>query len=346
MKKNIVALAVASAIAAPVAMADAPTVYGKVNMAVEQYDVKDVNGDKIKPDSGTQINSRASRIGVKGSSDLGSGLKAVYKLEFEVNINDGEGLKSRNQYVGLAGGFGTVLAGRHDTPFKMSQPSDLFNDAKLSDLKPMAGGLGVTKKGGEDRVSNTLAYVSPSFGGVKLIAAFVPKGKSVADGNTDKEASLSDVMSFAAMYGSKKKGLFLSGAYNVWAKDAIGESADEVRLSAQYRIAGLMANIMYQDFSGDALKHTTQKGQNIQANVGYKFGDFMPKVKVSYVDRDKDANGDSYKDSTNYALGLDYSLGKKTKAYVEYAALENLAGTTTTDKSEASAFSVGMIHKF
>ncbi len=351
MKKNIVALAVASAIAAPVAMADAPTVYGKINMAVEQYDVKDAAGDKVKTESGTQINSRASRIGVKGSSDLGNGLKAVYKLEFQVNIDDGEGLKSRNQYVGLAGGFGTVLAGRHDTPFKMSQPKDLFNDSGLADLKPMSGGLGVTGKGGEDRVSNTLAYVSPSFGGVKLLAAFVPKGKSVPNNNTDKEASLSDVMSFAAMYGSKKKGLFLSGAYNIWAKDAIGESANELRLSAQYTIAGLVANLMYQDFSGKALDDSEKKGTNIQANVGYKIGNFMPKVKISQVDRDK-ANGEKYDDSTNYALGLDYSLGKKTKVYAEYAYLDKVAtadGSVVagdSDKSESSAFSIGLVHKF
>ncbi|AZR82731.1 porin [Thiomicrospira sp. S5] len=356
MKKNIVALAVASAIAAPVAMADAPTVYGQINMAAEQYDVKDVNGDKNKSASGAQVNSRASRIGVKGSNDLGNGLKAVYKVEFEVQIDGKDTLKNRNQYVGLAGGFGTVLMGRHDTPLKMIQPKDMFNDAKLSDNKPMAGGLGYNAAGGEVRASNVLAYVSPSFGGVKLVGAVIPKETG---GDSDKESSFTDAISVAAMYGSKKKGLYLAAAYNTFDKafgagnnldgNTTGGSGavDELRVTAQYTIAGLIANVMYQDFSGKGLKNTTEKGTNIQANVGYKIGDFMPKVKVSQVDRDKDAAGNKYKDSTNYALGLDYSLGKKTKVYAEYAYLEHQGVSLDyADKKEANAFSIGMLHKF
>ncbi len=207
MKKNIVALAVASAIAAPVAMADAPTVYGQINMALEQASVKNDAGDKVKSSSGTQINSRASRIGVKGSNDLGNGLKAVYKLEFQVNIDtaddkkDKSSLTARNQYVGLAGGS-VRFDGRHDTPFKMIQSKDLFNDASRADNKPIAGGLGFGGNAGEVRVAQTLAYVSPSFGGVKLMAAFVPKESG---GDTTKESSITDAYSLAAMYGSKKK---------------------------------------------------------------------------------------------------------------------------------------------
>lgn len=366
MKKNIVALAVASAIAAPVAMADAPTVYGQINMAAEQYSVKDAAGDKDKSASGSQVNSRASRIGIKGATDLGNGLKAVYKAEFEVQIDKGSELKNRNQYVGLAGGFGTVLMGRHDTPLKMIQAKDLFNDAKLSDNKPMAGGLGYAGAGGEVRASNVLAYVSPSFGGVKLMAAFIPKedgSQSIAGGDSDKESSFTDAMSIAAMYGSKKKGLYLAAAYNTFDKafgagtnldgNTTGGSGnvDELRITAQYTIAGLVANAMYQDFSGKGLKDTNEKGTNIQANVGYKIGNFMPKVKVSQVDRDK-ANGQKFKDSTNYALGLDYSLGKKTTAYVEYAYLDKVetadgnVAAGANDKSEASAFSIGLLHKF
>lgn len=352
MKKNIIALAVASAIAAPVAMADAPTVYGQINMALEQYSAKDSAGKTDKVNSGTQVNSRASRLGVKGSSDLGNGLKAVYKAEFEVQIDSGDTLKNRNQYVGLAGGFGTVLMGRHDTPFKMSQAKDLFNDSGLADNKPMAGGLGAFGKGGENRLSNVLAYVSPSFSGVKLVAAFVPKededtaGLAAAD---QKESSLTDIMSFAAMYGSKKKGLYLAAATDMASKNYVNaktgtdESATHLRLTAQYAVAGLMANVMYQDFSGKALDTTDQKGTNIQANVGYKMGNLMPKVKVSMVDRDKNAAGDKYKDSTNYAVGLNYSFAKKTTGYVEYASIENAEGV---DKQDTTAFSVGLLHKF
>jgi predicted porin len=93
MKKNIIALAIASAVAAPVAFADAPTVYGKVNMAIDSTDVEAANST-VDADSGTQVNSRASRVGIKGSEDLGNGLKAIYKLEFEVQIDKADTLKT------------------------------------------------------------------------------------------------------------------------------------------------------------------------------------------------------------------------------------------------------------
>lgn len=344
MKKNVIALAIASAIAAPAAMADAPTVYGQVNMALEQVDV---DGNDAK--SGTQVNSRASRLGVKGSEDLGNGLKAIYKLEFEVEIDDSKYtdgvLKARNQYVGLAGGFGTVLMGRHDTPTKMIQAKDLFNDASLADNKPMAGGLGAFGGGMENRVSNVLAYVSPEFGGVKLIAAMVPQeGANMTVAANDEESSLSDLYSVALTYGSSKKGLYLAAGMDQASDQTIGTDgaeASHMRLVAQYATGGLIANAMYQDFSGDAIEDTSKGGTNIQANLGYKMGKFMPKAKISMVDIDKNAADNE--DATNYAVGLNYSFGKKTTGYVEYASIENSKGVKDAD---TNAVSVGLLHKF
>ena len=165
MKKNIIALAIASSVvAAPSAMA-APTVYGQIHMAVENISAKKSDGSKNKPASGVQVNSQSSRFGLKGDSDLGNGLKAIYKLEFIVQIDNKNTLKNHNQYVGLAGGFGAVLLGRHDSPFKMAQGKDFFNDT-AGDIKKLAVGLGAFGNAGENRFSNVLAYVSPSFNGV------------------------------------------------------------------------------------------------------------------------------------------------------------------------------------
>lgn len=357
MKKNIIALAVASAIAAPVAMADAPTVYGQINMAVDQVNVDNAAGNDVKVDSGTQVNSRASRIGIKGSEDLGNGLKAIYKAEFEVQIDEGDTLKNRNQYVGLAGGFGTVLMGRHDTPTKMIQGKDFFNDSPYADIGKMADGMGAFGKGMENRLSDVLAYVSPEFAGVKLIAAFIPKEDEAgtADANfalaNQDESSLSDIMSFGVTYGSAKKGLYLAAGMDmasknyVAAKEGVEEEAQHVRVVAQYAAGNLIANAMYQDFSGDALEDSRKEGTTYSMGLGYKMGNLMPKVQIMNVDRTEDPAGNKYEDSTNYAVGLDYSFGKKTTGYVEYAMLENKGGAVDTE-AEKSAISVGLLHKF
>lgn len=302
MKKNIIALAVAAAISAPVAMAGAPTVYGKLHMAVQS--------DAASKTAGMTTDSVASRFGIKGSEDLGNGLKAVYKIEYGISLDAAKNTpQSRNQYVGLKGGFGTVLMGTHDTPLKMSQPSDLFNDGISDNSKTMGTGT----KGAETRASNVIAYVSPSFSGVKIIAAGVA-GEGV-------ESGLTDTTSVAIAYGSKKKGLYLAAAQD----NATGTANDVTRLSAQYKANGLVVNGIHQTEAGNG-------GTSMVINAGYKMGKMMPKVKWS----DNDTNAG---DKTFTSVGLDYSLGKKTKAYIDLLSRDNAAGGF-------SSTTVGLIHKF
>ncbi|QCU90787.1 porin [Thiomicrorhabdus sediminis] len=338
MKKNIVALAVAAAISAPAAMADAPTVYGQLNVGAEFATGSDMN-----------VKSIASRLGIKGSEDLGNGLKAVYKVEFglatvadnasqSVSVNGtvtdtgstnpetvtstgsttGQTLTSRNMYAGLAGGFGTVVLGRHDTPEKMSQASDLFNDgnADLGNGK-MDGGIQVN----ETRSGNVIAYMSPSFSGVKIVAA------QIATGN-----SANDAVSASISYGSKKKGLYLAAAMTDFKQAG---SNDTTRLSAQYKAAGLTANVIYIDSKDSTAGNTASEGTVTQFNLGYKMGKFMPKVKVSTADS-KTASS-----VTNVAYGLNYSLGKKTTAYIEMVDADKNNAASSTD-----ATFVGLLHKF
>lgn len=352
MKKNIIALAVASVIATPVVMADAPTVYGIANMAVEM----NKKGDK----SGTGVNNVASRLGVKGSEDLGNGLKAVYQMEFGVNMEGSNALSNRNQYVGLAGGFGTVLLGRHDTPVKMAQGTDLFDDGMGDNQSTTAIGW----KGGENRLDNVLAYVSPSFGGVTVALAAIS-----AEGKSGDKSTIGNALSGAIMYGSKKKGLYLAAAYEQADKyaapffDASGNPASTTvigfgedsyaRLVAQYAVSGLVVNAMYQmhDFKAtDTLNKETLSLNNFTASAGYKIGDFMPKIKVSVDNGNK-----GYKGGTYFGAGLNYSLGKSTTAYIELnqfdkkmATASNLWAKPADAKASKDylATAIGIQHKF
>ena len=320
MKKNIIALAVAAAVAAPMAAQAAPTVYGQMNMVVGQ--------DRAGKDTGMTVDSVASRVGVKGSSDLGKGLKAIYKIEFGTEIDSSiSSINDRNQFVGLAGGFGTVLMGRHDTPLKMSQPKDFFNDGALDNGKVTKIGFG-NSKGGEDRVKETLAYVSPSFANTKLILALVPN--ETLTGAT--KSSIVNIYSLAVMHGSKKKGLYVAGAINSADKDS-GDTT-YMRISGQYAAAGMVANLMYQtsDYLG-------AEGNNITVGLGYKMGKMMPKFKYSMTSEDESSG----KKGTVIGLGLDYKMAKKTTAYAEIGLVdEDFAGTG----NDYTSVTVGLLHKF
>ncbi len=175
MNKKLVNLAVAAAMAAPAAaMADA-VLYGKLNVAIDYVDQDnrltfDRAGNPVFADgfdgwglSGNQgtrpwnsnpynllvgnNNGPSNRIGVKGSEDLGNGLKAIYQVEFGIDLTDtnnravsgSESVTMRNSYVGLAGNWGTFLMGRHDTPLKISTgPAAQGGNAAFRRKTPLA----------------------------------------------------------------------------------------------------------------------------------------------------------------------------------------------------------------
>ena len=107
-------------------------------------------------------------LGVKGYEDLGGGLKANYMLECGVNP-DGDGTDNtagfsrRNQWVGMSGdSWGEFRVGRHDTPLKLAQGNfDQFNDTDADIQNTTLG---------EQRIDNTITYVTPSFSGFTVWA--------------------------------------------------------------------------------------------------------------------------------------------------------------------------------
>src|SRR3989304_7230368 len=118
MKKKLIAIAVAAALAPAAAMADA-TVYGRVHASLDSVSGIAANKNNLA------LNSNSSRFGVKGSTDLDGGLKAMFQLESGVNsaggtVPDGNGgnatvqafSKARDMYIGLSGGLGSVTARR------------------------------------------------------------------------------------------------------------------------------------------------------------------------------------------------------------------------------------------
>jgi predicted porin len=279
-------------------------------------------------------------------------MKAVYQLEWQVTPDDGS-FAARNQFVGLAGSFGTVLMGRHDTPTKMSQVKDFFDDS-YADLGALSVTTKSSLKGGEIRVGQTLAYVSPSFGGVTLVAALVPsEGAKIDDAGIKKQSGITDTYSVAAMYGSKKEGLYLAAGYDSYGQQSykthdgstkLNVDATYTRLSAQYAVAGLTVAGMYAMTDISIANSTTNvDSTTMMLSAAYKMGDMTPKAKygISSYDKKKDLN---LEDKTTLAIGLDYALGKKTYTYVEYVTQSN--ATYGVDKTDLNAISVGMVHSF
>ncbi len=269
------------------------TLYGKALISLESEGAD----EKV-----TQVSPHASRIGVKGKEEFGNGMSALFKYGWQIDMSDeskssSDHIKSRNQYVGLTGGFGTVLLGRHDTPLKMSQGKfDIFGDG-YGDIKHHFAG--------ETRAGNILVYLAPKFVGVQLVGAYVPAEN--ADNNS--------IFSVAAMYSSQA--LLASLAYNAFdEKIGIGESL--LRATAIYKMGSMGVGLMYQDATPTVGDNTVAFGVSAYFNAGSN------KFKLQYQDSEGQnvgvKSGKIKEDASTLSLGIDHKFSKRT---VVYASLHN-----------------------
>jgi predicted porin len=130
MQKKLIALAVASLASGAAFAQTNVTMYGIAD-AGYVYSQGDAAGSGTNKFSGIQSGLLSgSRLGFKGEEALGNGLKAIFTLEYSLNIDNNTGvgsgsggLNARQQFVGLAGGFGTVALGRQYAPATRPRPT-------------------------------------------------------------------------------------------------------------------------------------------------------------------------------------------------------------------------------
>lgn len=348
MKKSLIALAVAGTFAAPAAFAATANVdvYGRMNVSIE-----DSNGTNVTP----QVTDRQSFVGFKGSEDLGGGLKAIWQIEQTISGNaDGIGggsLAGRNSFVGLSGGFGTVLAGRHDTPYKLSTGRlDPFADT-VADYNGDGGALGTTGKDGftqlvhathDHRSNNAVAYISPNFSGFSFAAALVMTNRN--DTAADNEGNkTTDAYSLSGTYANGP--LFATLAYQRVEDLQTGQGAGTVeetpawKLGLGYSFGDTRVGFVYEDVEGkNPAGAKLLDRQSWLINAVHSMGPIALKAQYGQMNDKTAANNDQ----TKLSLGADYSLSKRTTAGVAY----------TTDKTKnnaagsLNAWGVQMRHSF
>ena len=120
--------------------------YGHLNLSADYYFGE---SSQIKSD----LKSNASRLGVRGDFRINDNITGIYQAEYQVDLEASP--TTRNTFLGLKGNFGTIKAGKHDTPLKLAQlDADLFNDTQ-GDI------ANITR--GENRPSSYLGYDSPEI---------------------------------------------------------------------------------------------------------------------------------------------------------------------------------------
>lgn len=386
MRKKLTALVLS---ALPLAAVADVSLYGEIKAGVEGrniqlqlteplQNIKQPQVTKRKSRIRTKISDFGSFIGFKGSEDLGEGLKAVWQLEQDVSVAGGGASQwgNRESFIGLAGEFGTLRAGRvanqFDDASQAIDPWDSNND--------VASQLGIFKR--HDDMPVSVRYDSPEFSGFSGSVQFVPAQNSksaytpahfVKQKPTSKPTLVpavvgkpgSDVYYAGLNY---KNGGFAGNYAFKYAKHAnvgrdafelflLGSGSDEAkgtdplknhqvhRLTGGYEEGGLNLALAAQlDLSENADK-TKNSTTEIAATASYRFGNAVPRISYAhgfdFIERGKKGENTSY---DQIIAGVDYDFSKRTSAIVSGAWLKRNTGIG--NYTQINAASVGLRHKF
>lgn len=387
MKKTLLSLALFGAFSGAAMAADNVQLYGIVDLGVQHLSYDNTTVNRL----GSGIQS-GSRIGLKGTEDLGGGLSAVFQLEtgFCANGNNasayggaGQGAQAqaggsyctsgstfmgRTSMVGLTGGFGTVALGRMYSPF--------FNAAATAD--PFGAGLNGTitnldvGAGDYVRVSQTMAYMTPTFAGFQGTVAY---GFGGQPGNNSNGRAYNLALTYdngpisaGATYLEHNYSSTTALATSAFLLDATGRSMTpsdgyiknklwNIYGAYDFGVAKVSAYYAQEKYGDGAVM--VGGGQNPNLKI-WMLGATVPvgpgAILVSYGQR-KDSNLDQ---STvkQAAIGYTYALSKRTNLYTSYAHISNqnnvdqYVGDATLFSSgsmggqSSSGFSLGIRHKF
>lgn len=304
MKKTLIALAAVAA--ATGAMAQSATLYGVADLAIGK-----AGADSVRMYGNSALNNGSSRFGVRGSEDLGGGLKASFNVEAAINAKDGKtdaATFGRQAYAAVDGAFGQVRLGRSFTAGYLSQASyDLTGTANYALVGGHTNSLFPSYVGGTRNDSQVL-YTSPSFSGLTAMVGFVAKGNS----STSKQTT-----DFAVIY--KQGPLVASAAYS-----KVQDATKNTSVGASYDLGSVKVVASYQDPAGD--------------KKGYTVGAAAPFGPVTLgLDIGRDTG--SVVKSTDYAAEVKYPLSKRTFVY---GALYR-DGSAASDKN---AYGLGLRHNF
>lgn len=408
MQKNITrlsgvglggALTLAAALSLPEpARADSANVnvYGQANVSYDMINTGTTTGIGSLPGiSSSRVSSNSSRLGLKGSSDLGSGWSVPWQVEATAGTDTGASggitagtnsrstrLFDRDTYLGLSHeDWGRLQVGRQDTPYKIAtRRLDVFADGiadnrSLLGTTVLGGTGGVVTESFDVRMSNQVAYFSPSLDGYSIAIGFA----NLAEGNTNTSQPSLSALSVAGMY--EEAGVYLAFAYEAHATTLKNDPPTKVKAAK----LGWGYNMGILDL-GFAFEKTSDEGNANLYNAisnpcgglstgtncsGHKTLYFSAKINLTSVDALKlaftragqVAGADIDTGANQFSMGLEHGINERTRVYILYTSLKNdklaryglssaassglnSVNPTGTGGAFPSAFSFGMKHSF
>jgi predicted porin len=335
MKKSILALAVLGTVSGAAMAQSSVTVYGLVDVALVRESGA-AAGATTKVTSGV---GAGSRLGFKGSEDLGGGMAAVFLLEngFQADtgaMGQGGLLFGRQAYVGLQTGAGTITIGRQYTPEYITvATADPFGSGYAGDTKNLMPATGNSAS----RMDNTIKYVSPALQGFTGELAYAP-GEVSGDSKAGRQ--IGAALAYAG--GPLKIRLGYHNRNNDTALLKDLANARNTVLAAVYELASVKLHLAYavnKGLNSSPLRNAANPfGYAVAPTASTDSRDLLLGATVplggahtllaSYIRKDDKTAFDQ--DASQFAIGYRYALSKRTELYTAYAHIANKRGAGYT----------------
>lgn len=335
MKKSLIAFAVLSAFASVASAQSSVVLYGIVDAGTSHMSNQSAtSGKKFSLDSS---GLSSSRWGLKGTEDLGNGLKANFQLESSVQVDTGVGgtLFDRIATVGLSGNFGTVNLGRQ---------TNLAYDT-LAQVDPL----------GFAHVATNANVVLGSMNNAGLFGGFGTNGAATAaarQNNSVKFAAPSVLggINFGAMYGFGEKagnasassyvggsaGFSQNGLTAVFSYGQMKDATDSSTLRTYTGGAKFVVNsdvTLKVTYAENEINTTTRAISVFGVGADFKVSPSTTLTAAYYANR---RSGDMSGKADQYVGLAKYALSKRTTAYASFSYAK--AGTTATKDQELGLF--------
>ncbi len=321
MKKSLLALAAIS-FAGVAAAQSSVTLFGIVDAG---YAHLSAGGRSVSGITNSGLNS--SRLGFRGTEDMGGGLKANFWLEGQLNNDVGQGASqttgldfTRRALVGLSGGFGSVDLGREYTPsFWNTTVYDVFGtngigSAQTINMITATGANGNVANG--VRANNSITYTTPGMGGF-IVQAQMAFGENTGGVKTN------NYLGFRVGYAAGPL-----SAHFASAKTKAATSAHDTKyanLGVAYDFGAVRPSFFWGSEKANGFKVT---GMNIGITAPMGQGQFRAAFNKFDVSGGTGVGNVSANDWNKFAIGYIYNLSKRTAMYGTYARVSNKGAQT------------------
>ncbi|GAP36509.1 porin [Piscinibacter sakaiensis] len=343
MKLQHLAAAAAALLAVGAASAQSNvTVYGLLDLGLQKSngDARSATWRNGPADKAWNLaQSKGSRLGFRGSEELGGGLSAQFQIEHRFNPDTGAQNNATSFWSGRAfvqltsKDFGAVYLGREYAPqYFVAVKTDPFGQDGVGQFSSRAYANFQSKGDNGARTNNTVGYKSPKLGGLSAQVAV-----SLGEGSTSRETG------FNVEYASGP--LYVAGAYARQDQGAVGTASNSGDGSTLVLLAA------HYDFG--VIKPVVQYSRSELGPTGNLKNDFWlvgataplgaAVLKAGYARFDPSgANNLQQK----IAVGVDYFLSKRTKLYADLAVSKQKGTISGGNYGDYRAFAVGYQHNF